>query len=503
MKNTVDVIIQSFTKEEIREFKYFLSRRNRNAQMREDLKVLASIRNSNPQNKMGNVKAYRQTKNRLKYQLELFIEIENIKKNPVSRIQNMTEVARFLFSRQQYDHAWDYLFKAEQMAASAEEYELLNYVYYLEIMYSHNIAVPPPKAFSVPKLLDKRRNNLSYAQTDGNANAAYALLMHEMRELFSKKLSGDIDQLVNRILADYHLTDTMNDHIRIYCKIVIIVSRALREKRDYENMKNYTIKIYRLLEEKNMLDKVPIEFMMDLLDAIGVAAHRSKDYENTQTFIDIYSLYANKFRQQRQVHSYYDFIAYIGDADLYMCTNRLPEAREVLLQVYDKYAGYKGSVRISFLLRINVLAMYFKYADYKNCIKLFHEMMTLNEKKILNERGFRLELILYTEIYGAIFYLENDDPEHARFLLGKIKKKYATVLKSMESERENRLIKIIEKMIRDGNYVKSKEFASEYKGFVKMKEFVPADYEYISLNAWLTAKYTGKTYYECFLDLVQ
>ena len=502
MKNTVDAIISSFSKEEFREFKYFLLRRNTSQEVREDLKVLESIRLEH-QTPPENIQAYRQTKNRLKTQLEYFIEMENIKRNPISHIQNMIEVARFLFARHLYDHAWDYLFKAEQMAARAEEYELLNHIYYMQILYSYNIAVPPPKAFSVPKLLEKRKQNLSYAHTDSNANAAYALLIHEMRELFSQKLSGYIDQLVNGILKDYDLNGVMDDHIRIYCKIVIIVSRALREKRDYVSMKIYTIKTYKLLEEKNMLDKVPLEFMMDLLDAIGVAALRSKDYENTEKYQQLYTFYASKFRQQPQVYSYYDFILYIGDADLYMCTNRLPEAREELLKVYKKYATYKDSIRIYFLLRVNVLAMYFKCRDYTSCIKIFNEIMNQNEKKILNERGFRLELMLYTEIYGAIFHYENEDADHAYYLLGKIRKKYAGALRSGETERESMLIRIMEKMINNAGYLKSKKFAAEYKEFISLKEFVPGDYEYISLNAWLSSKYSGRPYYDCFLELVQ
>lgn len=503
MKNTVEAIIQSFSKEELREFKYFLTRHDQSkAFAGENLKVLEMIR-KNQNGNGSNARAYTQTKNRLKTHLEHFIEIENIKRNKISQVQNMIEVARFLFARNLNDYAWDYLFKAEQMASAEEEYELLNYIYYIQILYSYNIAVPPPKAFSVPTLLLKREKNLSYARTDGNANAAYAELIHGMRELFSKKLSGNIDELVTRILDYYDLNQILFDNIRIYCKIVIIVSRALREKRDYTGMKAYAINAYNLLEEKNMLDKVPLEFMMDLLDAIGVAALRSKDYANTEKYQEIFCIYANRFRQQKNTLSYYDFITYIGDADLYMCTNRLPEARQQLLEVYSKYRDYRDSVRIYFLLRINMIAMHFKCREYKSCISIFHEIMSMNEKKILNERGFRLELILYTELYGAIFYLEQDDAEHAYYLLRKIRKKYAGALRSAESARESLLIRIMEKMINNPDYLSGKQFAKDHKDFVRLKEFVPGDYEYISLNAWLTSKLTGKSYYECFLDSVK
>src|SRR5690349_9974675 len=122
MKNTVDEIIQAFSKEELREFKYFIVRRNSHVYEREDIKVITSIRKGTPVT-ARNVKAYRKTKSRLKTQLEHFIELENIKHNNISYIQNLVEVARYLFGKNLYDHAWDYLIKAERIATEYEEYE--------------------------------------------------------------------------------------------------------------------------------------------------------------------------------------------------------------------------------------------------------------------------------------------------------------------------------------------------------------------------------------------
>lgn len=501
MKNTVDEIILTFSKEELREFKYFLNRRNSHVHEREDMRVIDMIRKGNVDT--DNVAAYRKTKNRLKTQLEHFIQLENIKHNPASRIQNLIETAIYLFNKNLYDHGWDYLIKAERMASQAEQYELLDSIYYIQILYSYNIAVPPPQGFSVTQLLAKRDDNLSYTKTNSNANAAYALLIHEMRELFSKQLDADIDHLVDTILERYELNDQLYyDNLNIYCKTVNIVCRALREKRDYHNMKVYSINSYKLLKQKQLLEKIPINFLMDLLDAIGVAALRSKDYKNTEKYQDLYTFYAKKFQHQIDDYSYYDFIPYVGDADLYMCTNRLPEARSKLLTISSKYADYTESIRIYFLLRINLLAMHFACEEYKTCVRLYHEIMAQNERKILNERGFRLELMLYTEIYGVIFYFENDDADHAFYLLGKLKKKYAEVLKRQGSKREKLFVKILEQLVNDSSYLKSTTFVADHKEFIQLKDFVPGDYEYISLNAWLTGKLSGKSYYQCFLELV-
>jgi hypothetical protein len=501
MKNTVDVIIQSLTKEEFREFKYFLNRRNHSGSEREEIRIVNMIRAGDEQ-PSENIQAYRQTKNRIKTQLEYFMELENIKRDSISKIQNYIEVARFLFHKNLHNHAWDYLKKAEELAEDMEEYGLLDHIYNIQISYTYNVAAPPQKGLTVPRLLEKRKNNLSFSKIDGNANAANALLIHEIRRLFSEHLSANIEELVNNILADYELNDFSKDRIRIYCKIVILVCRGLRENRDYHNMKTYGINGYEFIRKKKMLGKIPTNYLMDLLDGICISALRSRDYANYEKFQLIYAEEATKLKAHPDEYSYYDFVPYIDASDLYLCTNRLQKAKESMLVIYKKYAGYTDSMRIYFLLRANLLAVHFADKEYTVCTRLYHEIMNQDKKRILSEPGFRLDLIIYTEIYGAIFYYEQDDADYAWHLLSGIKRKYAETLGTAESKRELIFIKLMERMMSDPSWKQDRSFLTECRNMIKMKTFVPGDNEYISLNAWLMAKMSGQDYYTCFLELV-
>jgi hypothetical protein len=110
-------------------------------------------------------------------------------------------------------------------------------------------------------------------------------------------------------------------------------------------------------------------------------------------------------------------------------------------------------------------------------------------------------MMLLTEIYGIILYYENDDIEYAWYLLNKIKRKYNLLLKQ-EAKREQFFIRLLGKMINDASYLKSKRFISDHQQFVQMKDYEAGNKEYISLNAWLTSRLTGKSYYECFLEIV-
>jgi hypothetical protein len=72
MKNTVEHVIKSFTKDEYREFKYFIARQQNVKTDREDLKTIKIIRDD-AIHTISNKKAFSLTKNRIKKHLELFV----------------------------------------------------------------------------------------------------------------------------------------------------------------------------------------------------------------------------------------------------------------------------------------------------------------------------------------------------------------------------------------------------------------------------------------------
>jgi hypothetical protein len=389
------------------------------------------------------------------------------------------------------------------MAMLAEEYILLEYNYSLQIAYSYNIATQLPAGFSVPQLLTRWEEAKELALVDNNANAAYALLVDELRKQFSKQLSIDIDELTRTILKRFGLDEIVFDNkLRIYCKIVNLVCRALREKREYTSMKKYAINSYRFIEKKKALDKISPEFLIDLLDAICIATLRSKDYTACEKFTRLYEKQAKAMQAHPDEYSYYDFIQYIGVSDLCLCTNRLDEAREAMFIARKKYSRYTASARIYFLLRINLLAVHFPRGEYDICIRLYNEIKTLNDMDILNEPGFRLELVLFSDIYGILFHYEDGDIEYALYLLNKFKRKHSDTLERPDSRREKLFLKILELLFTRPSYIRSDKFLSDAERVIKLKDFIAGDFEYISMNAWLKAKMSNQSYYNCFLELV-
>ncbi len=503
MKNTVDEIIKSFTKEELREFKYFLSRRNDGKESRVDLALLDKIRKGIVVNE--NLTLHRQAKNRMKKHLELFVAIDDIKQRITSQIFNKIEVASFLFRKGLFDHAWDYLAKAEKIAREQEEYELLNYIYYIELSYSYNIAVPPsPKRVSIENLIEQWSQNNRLAMLDNNTNAAYAELFLTLNATFTQRLNVNVDEIINPIMKKYDLgKEVYLSNMKIFLKTVNIVCRLLREKREYVELKEYSLRSFYVLREKRMLNKVATEPLIDLLDVICISALRTKDYVNYEKFQRLYTAYIKRLKRSPSEFSYYDFIPSIDAADLYMCTNRLGLAKKRLLELYAKYKDYTESPRIFFLLRVNLIAVHFKCNEMNKCISLYTQIIQYGEKKILKEPGFRLDLMLFTDIYAVMFHYQSGDNDYAQSLSDKLKRKYKQELSESSNYREAAFLKLIDQLIKRPDCISANKFKNEVSNFLKLKSFIPGDNEYISFNAWLISQVSKRSYYDCYLEIVQ
>ncbi|MES2780431.1 MAG: hypothetical protein V4651_11090 [Bacteroidota bacterium] len=498
MSSSIDDIILSFSREELRQFNYFLTR-NGNTDKLKDIKLINTIRSGKSTNK-GTTNVERQIRKRLKEQLEQFSLLDNLKYNANSEINSLLEVAKFLFRKNLHKHAWNYLIKAEEMAHQKQEYEQLDFIYYIQISYSSTVYIPNMSAPEIQGLIAKRNKNLLLAKIDSDANAAYALLFYEIREQLSKDPYFDIDILINAVFERFSLDSKVYKSPKIYARVVRIVCMALHEKKDYAQQKNYAMNSYKIMSRRKMLDRIPEELLMDLLFSIYTSAIKTKDYKIAEEFIGIYESKIEHFKMQQDQYLNYNVTGNINAADLFMFTGRLDEAKNRLQMLYNTYADQKQLAKTYFLIRINMLALYFKYNEYSRCIKIYNEMMQEKREKMLRIGG--IEILLYTEIFGAMLHYENDDADFAHHLLGKIKKKYAILLSERKFKRERLFINIMEKIINDASYIDSKIFLRDLKTFDAFRTYVPGDKEYISLSAWLNSKLFKRTYYQLFMDSV-
>jgi hypothetical protein len=500
MHYLIENIIGSFTSQELREFNYFLERRPTGQDERRDILMVDQIRRGDITTS-GNVG--HQTRKRLKVQLESYLQYANINHDERSQIMNQVEVARFLFRKGLYKEAWFYLERAASVALEAEEYALLGFIYDTQIYYAlDNSPIRMPALF-IPELLNKKAENALLIARDADANAAYLLILYEISESFNKKVYGDIDALIQRVLKKYNLETRIYDSPKIYVKVVNIVCRAFREKKDYQSLKRYSVSSFQAMKKQRILDKIPPEFLLDLLRSVYQSSTRTKDFKTAMQFQGIYNLQKERFHAQHDKYIYFDFRSQIMLSDLHLFAGDLKEAKPILMKLKQKYQEEERNLVVYFLLRVNLLVMHFILKEYDTCISIYSDMIQQFGKEVLKTEGLGLEQLFFTEIVGAICYYEKEDEEYALHLLTKVKRKFLISGKQKHSlEREAEFVRIFEKLIKNKAYLKSKKFESDVDHFTSLKEYIPGDKEFISLNAWLSSKQTGRQYYDCFLESV-
>lgn len=499
MHNLIEDIILSFSPEELREFKYFLSGNNNIKTDREDIKLVDVIRKGETE-AIQNSNAYHQTRKRLKKQLELFVQNQNVKTNVISETINLVEVARFFFKKNMAKQGWHYLMQAEELASKTDDYVLLDFVYDTQIAFASAKWNNSAPFISVPTMLKHRDKNLLSARRDAHANAAYILMLHEIQTLYSKEVYGNIDAVIQTALKKYNLEGDLFDVPKIYCKVVYIMCRALREKKDYPTLKNYALENYEALKTRKMLDKIPADFLMELIRSVYLASIRTADYENTEKFLQLYDSNKELFKDNPDEYLYYHFRSRLMAADLYMFTNMIGEAEKIFTQLLSQYSYENEKALVYFFLRVNLLALYFKLNNYNECITVYSGLIQKYRKQILKEEGLGLEMLLFTEIYGVIFYYETNDYDYALYLLNRTKRKYADLFNGDTLYREELFLKIIEKMLKQVSVKTNAKLRKECAYFLSLKQYIPGDKEYISLNAWLESKLSGESYYYCFLN---
>jgi hypothetical protein len=497
MKNPVDDMIRSFSRDELRQFKYFI-RKNGNSDKEKDIEVIEQIRLESAYHDGLKTNVHLQIRKRLKQALTQFAMLENLRYDKGSEIASLIELAKYLFRKDLHEHAWNALYRAEKLAIEGEEYEFLDFIYRIQISYSSIVYMPGISNHHTPELISRRDRNASMARLNADANAAYAQLLHHLREN-ARNPNFDIDGLVNEVLMHYSLDDKIRTDAKIYMRITQLVAKALHEKKEFDKLKAYAINAYTVMVRKRMLGKVEADSLMEILFFIYTAAIKTKDYRNCEKYIGLYHQHAEGIKAQDRYQSY--SITYnVNLADLYLLTDRLVDARKIMLDMFNKYSAQKSAAKLYYLLRLNLIAIHFKSGEIKQCLRLYNEVMQQPIDRMLKIGG--IEIVLFTEIYGALIYFENDDSDYAMDLLKRIKAKYSQEFAKGLLKRERIFIKIMEKIINKPAYIHDKMFRTHIGRFAKLKEYIPGDKEYISLTAWLESKLSKRTYYSCFLGRV-
>ena len=182
MKNVLDEVIRSLSKEEVRFFKLFLNRTERNS--RRDVQLFDYMRKKGDdfttkdivKKLKTNLNNYYQIKNRLYHELNNSMIWQHIWKDTQSKSFSFVLLSRVYNNKGELELSFHYLKKAEKEAIDSELYEVLSIIYSEIIHLSHELI-----SIDVDHYIELKRNNIKILSDIDEMDLLLAKIMYDIK----------------------------------------------------------------------------------------------------------------------------------------------------------------------------------------------------------------------------------------------------------------------------------------------------------------------------------
>ncbi len=246
MNNSLDTIVQSLSKEEVRFFKLFLKRTE--SKNRKDVDLFDLIRRKNGdyttkdalKTLKTNPNNYYQVKNRLYHELNNSMVWQHIWKDKQSKSFSFVLLSRVYKNKGELELSFHYLKKAEKEAIDSELYEVLSIIYSEIIQISHELL-----SVDVDHYIELKRNNIKILSEIDEMDLLLAKIMYDIKtkQNFGKS-DGSLVKLIKtkygKISKEKNLVNSPRFRIRLFK----MYSRLLLQERDYQSLEKFLIESY-------------------------------------------------------------------------------------------------------------------------------------------------------------------------------------------------------------------------------------------------------------------
>ena len=217
-------IIHCLNKDEVKEFKSFINRQ-RIRKNRKDLELFEVLleEESYPAKEIvdrlyGGVSkiqmnAYHSIRKRLIKHLMDFIIVKRMDDDTSSTplIMGQLSLSEYLFDYGNDRLAWNYLKKAEELANSSEQYDLLDNILNLQISKANSKDAPP-----MEELIEKWKLNKQLADEDERANIANSIIQIKLDEYRLGGKDIELNREVSKVLVDFNLHGAMQTRPKLF-----------------------------------------------------------------------------------------------------------------------------------------------------------------------------------------------------------------------------------------------------------------------------------------------
>ena len=471
MNNTLDTIIQSLSKNEIRFFKLFLKRTNN--KNRKDVELFDYMRKTSDfttkdilKKLKTNPNNYYQIKNRLYHELNNSMVWQHIWKDIQSKSFSYVLLSRVYKNKGELELSFHFLKKAEKEAIDSELYEVLSIIYSEIIKLSHELI-----SIDLDNYIELKRNNIKILSEIDEMDLLLAKIMYDIKtkQNFGKS-DGSLVKLITTKYAKISKEKNLVNSPRFRIRLFKMYSRLLLQERDYQSLEKFLIESYNEFGKDKLFNRSNHNEKLTLLTYLSNCLYKTKKYKQSLKYSE--ELLSGMKEYDCFLHDKYLFYYYnilvlnYAKTDKEKALDYLNKASES--EVIKKLPSYNS------FIYLNRSLIYYYKDNYKESQKNIARLI-MQQDFLLLDKSFQLK-ILVTELMIRILVSNKNLNDK----ITNINKDYKSLLLEKHHIREKKMIDLIFNKINDGDFVDNKEDLLS-----SMSDSDAEDIDIISYNIWI------------------
>lgn len=481
--NILNQLISSMTKQELRMFK-LISNRTVTRRKRKDFLLFDYYKKKEITDEKtiikrlynNNLNAFYRLKNRLLNDVLNTLTFQKLNNDNDLFVYKYISVCKNLREKREINLCYQLLKIAEKKALKNESYHLLDLIYYEVIRLSHDISEIDVEYYLKKKKTNNDRLNQLRDIDDILAAINFKIKKTQNYPNTDQKIIGLLEQTINEYSNN---SDLLNSE-KLKIKLVQSTSKLLLQKRLYKELEVFLKHSFDELLKKSFFKKSNHEIKLQLLTYLINCLFKNKKYREsikmTKVLFEAIQEY-NGFLNHKYLFYYYN--------GLVINYSRLDKdkALDVLIEAKNNKIILKSDYHYFFICS-NLALQYFDKKQYKPSIKILSRII-LHKNFLSFDYSFQIKIM----IAELIIRYEIGDFDILEMRINKIKNRFESLLKAINYERENLMLKIISKLIYTQSVRLNKNLQDDINKLLsKITNEEAEEIDVINYNKWLEDK---------------
>jgi hypothetical protein len=478
-------IVEKLTKDELRFFKFFQGAAP--GDDRKDLVLVDYVRHAGAKFSEEKIiqklkysatdkNTYYRLKNRVIQDIGDSLALLHTHKNELYELLHYITLYHIYYSKTLFKPCLVYLKKAERLARSIENYELLDMVYANFIRLSADLIEVNPDDYIALREANASLVSQLRQLDDLLATVTYRLKLSQNFGASDKKQLGQLQDRVNAISKQ----TTSHFGRTLQIKIYRALSQIFLQQHNYQALEKLVKENYQQFNNEKWFDKQNHDLKLQMLTYYANALYKNERYKESLTFTNTLGKEIEAFGKLH--YDRYLFFFY----NLQILNNSVlnpANALKALDEFQNEIHGKKNHYYDTFIY-LNRAGLFYDVGRFKDALKSLIKLY-VSDSYIKADKAFRFKV----EISELIITYESGDFETLLYRIAQVKKDYKAFANNKTYTRDFAIIELLEEMAAGGNPKRNVAIQKKIKALLKYKaDEATEDSELIKYGGWLSKK---------------